>query len=115
MVVSADFAIMGLILGIKWELIAYTFENLNPEINNDIHKKKEKCKVYFTFNIFSISSESKSFLPTVRKASATLNTISIPSDRNTSIIRQASGNVRVVVNRVRNQLLAYSDVLKLCK
>lgn len=76
-------------------------------------KKQLFMCVCLTFNILSISRESKSFLPTVSNASATLKTISIPSDKNTSMIRQASGKVKVVVKRVRNQLLAYSEVLKL--
>lgn len=62
--------------------------------------------------MLSISKDSRSSLPSVSRARATLNTISMPSERNTSMMRQASGSVRVVVKSVRNQLLAYIDVLK---
>lgn len=62
-----------------------------------------------------MSSDNRSFLPKVSIARATLNTISNPSDKKTSMIRQASGRDNVVVNRVRNQLLAYIEVLKFCQ
>lgn len=68
---------------------------------------------WLTFNIPSMSKLKRSSLPKVSIASATLNMISMPSDRNTSIILQASGKERAVVNNVRNQLDAYMDVWKL--
>lgn len=60
-----------------------------------------------------MSSDNRSFLPIMSIANATLKTISIPSDKNTSIILHANGKDKVVVNNVKNQLLAYIDVLKL--